>query len=1750
MNKSYKKLLPGWLGGMLLLLAGLAGGGARAQSGPVGNEWIVPTQQYYKVKVLKDGLYKLDYQYLTQAGIGGVAPSQLQVWRRGREVAAYGGGNQAVLDPSTFLEFYAVHNDARLDVELYKQPQDQPHPYYSFYTDTAAYFITWSASGRAGRRMAQPAAAGGAVHPHRLASQLNQQLITIAGRRDMRYFDFPVNQYNYLPWVEPGEGFFVPSPVTAECDSVVRSLAPTGPAPQVEVLVFGASVNVHAAEVLVTPPGGAPRSLGVIRWTGRTRARQSFALLRSDVSSSGRVTITARQDASSIAGDYFFVSYFRLQTPQVSRWFANRRSVAFANDSTLAGPATYEFAADSIPATAVGFDVEDLYNVQRVVATVGSGGSRRFVFPGATAAATHDLLLADEAAPVRPPLPARRVRFRAINPAAATFIIITHPQLMTGPVNAAREYAIYRASTAGGRYDTLLVTAPQLYDQFQYGDRSWLALRHFARWTAAASPAGSNRYLLLLGKAIGPSETVIDGSNFGNTYAYTTARGAGERGLDLVPVSSRSGSDNLLTADFANNDFAARLNTGRLTATTPAQVLAYLDKVKEHDRLGDEPWRKNVLHLVGGHDVGEFAEFRGYMNKYKQRAEQPLLGARVTTIERTVPLAIAPVVSQNIAPQLNSGLSLITFFGHGSNTSFSLNIGYVSDAGLGYNNPGRYPVLIYNNCAAGNTFVRYPTFFEDWLFAPNKGAVGGMGQYGLGFASYLDPAQDTLYKLLFNDPRWYGKPVTAVYNEAVRRMQLAPNYPTYNPFNPINQDGIASEQLLCTMWHGDPTIALYAPPKPDFQVSNASLSIVPVAPATSVTANSSEFVLRIAVANPLKVTTDPVEIRVTRIFDPTTLPVLPNAVFTQTFPQGQFGSATYDFRLPNPAGANVFGTNTFRVEVDYLNKVDEASETNNTAQTTFTFLRGGLRVLNPVEFAIAGSARPRLVAQTNDPNGPARGYEFEADTAAAFNSPLKQASGPVTATLTPGWQPTLPGTGRDSTVWYWRVRFQAPAADEDASWVGSSFRLIAGRLAGGWSQSHPAQFRRDQRIGVDVAAPGGQWAFSTENQALLLSTLGGGLPGAASTFNTGTGVGIITNPNQPPAVMSAACGNRAPNVLVAVYDQRTLKPKTNLPGGAVCGAAPQLFYTFGANPAANTPGDTLNTLNNNATRQAQLTTFLANVPEGDYVAVISLNRLRWPSLPTVRAAFSTLLGSTLINQLQNGDPFAIVAQKRTAGGRLLSERGPNPALPTPRHSQVISLNDTLRTPSSRGVITSTRIGPAKSWENLYHWVQRAPGATSSYALRLIGTDTLGRTVVLNPAVPAGTGRAGLPLAGVSAALYPYLQLELTLQDSVSRVAPRLRQWLITYQGVPEGVVRRDLVAASEYDPARLLQQATTPPGTISFPVSFENVTPYAFGTPLRARVEVRDATGIRASATVVAPPLAGDATVTIPVSVSLVGKFGVFTTKVTVNPAPRPLPELNLFNNELTLAPFTVIDRNVPPTLDVAIDGRHILNGELVSSQPVIRIQLTDEDRLRVITDRSVFSVTLVRPGAGAPVPVNLSGPDVDFKLDVTQGSVATLTYEPGKAASLPDGMYTLRVQGRDPSNAAAGSQEFQVKFEVVSASSISNVYPYPNPVVNKARFVFTLTGHQLPDNMKIQILSLAGRVVKEIFMSELGPLHIGNNLTEYAWDGTDTYGDRLANGTYLYRVALNDPTGQFARRETAGDKAFKNDWGKLVLMR
>ncbi len=116
----------------------------------------------------------------------------------------------------------------------------------------------------------------------------------------------------------------------------------------------------------------------------------------------------------------------------------------------------------------------------------------------------------------------------------------------------------------------------------------------------------------------------------------------------------------------------------------------------------------------------------------------------------------------------------------------------------------------------------------------------------------------------------------------------------------------------------------------------------------------------------------------------------------------------------------------------------------------------------------------------------------------------------------------------------------------------------------------------------------------------------------------------------------------------------------------------------------------------------------------------------------------------------------------------------------------------------------------------------------------------------------------------------------------------------------------------------------------------------------------------------------------------------------------------------------------------------------------------------------------------------------------------------------------------------------------------ISNMLNYPNPFTTSTAFVFTITGSEVPQNIKIEILTITGKIVREITKEELGPLHVGVNITQFKWNGTDSYGQRLANGVYLYHVVTNLNGQSLSKYKAAGDntdKFFNNGYEEMYCL-
>jgi hypothetical protein len=277
---------------------------------------------------------------------------------------------------------------------------------------------------------------------------------------------------------------------------------------------------------------------------------------------------------------------------------------------------------------------------------------------------------------------------------------------------------------------------------------------------------------------------------------------------------------------------------------------------------------------------------------------------------------------------------------------------------------------------------------------------------------------------------------------------------------------------------------------------------------------------------------------------------------------------------------------------------------------------------------------------------------------------------------------------------------------------------------------------------------------------------------------------------------------------------------------------------------------------------------------------------------------------------------------------------------------------------------------------------------------------------------------------------------------------------------------------------------------------------------------------------------------------------GLNTLLFEANPDNDQLEQYH-FNN-LAFKTLYVKPDSLNPLLDVTFDGVHILNRDIVSAKPDIVVKLKDEARWMILDDTSLLTLTLKHPD-GKLQRFYFTNDTLRFVpagQAPNNDNTATINFKPYLQK---DGFYELIVSGKDKSNNQAGAIEYRIAFEVLNKPMISNMLNYPNPFTSSTAFVFTITGTEVPQNIKIEIMTVTGKIVREITKDELGPLHIGRNITEFKWDGTDQYGQKLGNGVYLYRVVTNLNGKSLDKYTSDGDKTdqyFNKGYGKMYLMR
>ena len=501
----------------------------------------------------------------------------------------------------------------------------------------------------------------------------------------------------------------------------------------------------------------------------------------------------------------------------------------------------------------------------------------------------------------------------------------------------------------------------------------------------------------------------------------------------------------------------------------------------------------------------------------------------------------------------------------------------------------------------------------------------------------------------------------------------------------------------------------------------------------------------------------------------------------------------------------------------------------------------------------------------------------------------------------------------------------------------------------------------------------------------------------------------------------------------------------------------------------------------NLSKAHELAALINSIPNGKIVAMCAIDDASSNLTLELRDAIKTL-GSAMVDNIGFRNPWLLIGKKGARSGEVIEK------LETASYQNILTSEKSFVWKNQSGKFITEIVGPVSRWKDAE--ANSTLPSDSRIEYLALGTSQNGKIDTLMLSANKGI----ITLNNISIKKYPKLQFINKFNLSRDGQSPSISSFSINYDGVPELGTNYQVVELS----SDTLVQGET-----------ENISFYVYNVgessadSFKVRVEVIKPDNSREKIfEQIVDSLGAEKRKLFNVSFNTATTVGIRNFQITIDPDNKIL-ELYKDNNLYTV-PFFVKANDSPASLKLTFDGNDIINGDYVSSTPNIRIELNDQSFIP-ITDTSHVQMYLNNKR------ISLNGSDVNFAYS-NNNPKFVVNYKP----TLSDGTYTLKVLGTNATGQLIDSAGVVRKFMVSNQAQLLYVYNYPNPFSNETFFTFKLT--QLPDELKIKIFTVNGRMVKELIVP---PSNLNYDFNRIEWDGRDEDGDLVANGVYLYKVIM-----------------------------
>jgi len=745
---------------------------------------VLASGTWYKVGVSKDGIYKIDYNFLKNVvkivpenvsistlaifgNGGGMVPDENAVPRaddllENPTLVVDNNGNNR-FDDGDYLLFYGTMADAW----RYNSSTKQFSHEKNLYVDQNIYFLT---TNRGTGKRVQTAAAPGA--PTVTVTQFDERLFHESDEENMlksgkRWLGDKMTSFSNTKT----HSFSLPNLVTS---SPVRIVSAVG-----AKTTFGSNtqVSVNGQFLLSHPESGIPPS-GYPDGDIPSVKSANFS------SSSETITVThtfnVTNNPTGTASTYIdWIEVFAKRALTLVGSVMNFRSV----ESVGAGNVS-EFRLNNASAETRVWDVTDPGAIYAPSASL-SGSQLSVITETAT---MREFVAFNSNGSFAAPQLVSQVSNQDLHAIGQPRMVIVTPAAFFAPSN---ELANFHRSYNG--YGVEVVDVEKIYNEFGGGKKDISAIRDFMRMLyerAGTDTSKMPRYLLLMGDgSFDPKNRVTGNQEFIPTY----------QSYESVKTLNTYTSDDFFGlldpnegGEIASLAERMDISVGRLPVASESEAWEVVNKIKNYKQpLGaascveinnNNSWRNRLTFVADDLDDGGLI-FMNSANVFadQTRAVYPQYNYDKILLDAykqvsTPAGARYPDANTAILNRINTGTLVVNYIGHGGETNWaSERIFNMSDV-LTLNNGNKLPLFITATCEFSR-FDLVDRTAGEWLLVNGKGgAIGSLTTVRLVFASANDDLNRQALKFLF-------LPYEGRFPTMGEIMSTSKNTATFDPVN-------------------------------------------------------------------------------------------------------------------------------------------------------------------------------------------------------------------------------------------------------------------------------------------------------------------------------------------------------------------------------------------------------------------------------------------------------------------------------------------------------------------------------------------------------------------------------------------------------------------------------------------------------------------------------------------------------------------------------------------------------------------------------------------------------------------------------------------------------------------------------------------------------------------------------------------------------------------------------------------------------